>query len=78
MTPAAVIRSSALALGIATTMASSAARAEGNRLLPFWAQPYPSGYAYGRRFEPCPAPRRGDADRYRPVPRCGVVLHARD
>ena len=28
---------------------SSCASAEGNRILPFWSAPYPSGYAYTHR-----------------------------
>lgn len=80
MMPAAFRRSCLLALTLAAAAASGPAWAEGNRLLPFWGQPYPYGYAYRtaerERPEPCSRLRRHGQNL---VPRrCVVVLHARD
>lgn len=82
MTPAATIRASMLVLVLGAATAGGPAWAEGNRLLPFWGQPYPYGYAYEgldrQGPEPCPEFRRS-ARRHVPIPRrCTVILHARD
>ena len=61
--------------------------AEGNRLLPFWGQPYPYGYARAvehsapPQWVPCgnrPGPRDARVGRHRGSKRCNVVLHALD
>ena len=72
-----------VALGAAL---ASPVHAEGNRLLPFWGQPYPYGYAWTRRPEATltPAALRRNRCRITGVPgrgrspRCNVVLHALD
>jgi hypothetical protein len=59
--------------------------AEENRLLPFWAQPYPAGYAprepaFVQASRDCRLVRPTRAHRFG-VPiaeRCPTVLHARD
>lgn len=72
----------ALGAGLATP-----AHAEGNRLLPFWGQPYPTGYAWTGRPEVILAPTALRRNRCRTAglpgrggrsPRCDVVLHALD
>lgn len=67
---------------------ASPARAEGNRLLPFWGQPYPYGYAWTSRPEVTPIrlapgrvgcrPRGARGRDYGRSRRCDVVLHALD
>ena len=39
----------ALAAFLSVVAGSGAARAEGNRFLPYWAAPYPANFAYDRR-----------------------------
>ena len=79
MSPLASRLSCLVALGAAL---ASPVHAEGNRLLPFWGQPYPYGYAWTRRPEatltprglaPEPMPNHRRA-RPRPVPplQCGA------
>lgn len=82
--PALVSRLSCLvALGAAL---ATPVHAEGNRLLPFWGQPYPTGYAWTGRTEAALTPVALRRNRCRTIgvhgrgrsSRCHVVLHALD
>lgn len=79
-------RSCRFAAAAFVLLAPAASRAEQNRLLPFWGQPFPSGFTRGEiasdgRARDCPTELRGTGPRHRPAyrfARCPVVLHARD
>jgi hypothetical protein len=80
------LHTSLLAMASALLFTAGPCQAAGNRLLPFWGQPYPTGYVY-RDFDPIgrepdcrPVRLSGRHHGHRALIHrpCGPVLHARD